>query len=166
MKLGSFDMLVHALDKAGVRYLVAGGLAVNAHGYLRFTRDIDVVVQLAPENIASAFSALEGIGYRPIVPITAADFADPAKRGAWNRDKGMTVLNFWCDRHPDTPVDMFVTEPFDFDEEYARALMKPLGSVAVRFVSIPSLIRMKEIAGRPQDKIDIEYLRKLADGAK
>ena len=52
------------------------------------------------------------------------------------------------------------------DEEYARALVKPLGSVAVRFVSIPSLIRMKEIAGRPQDKIDIDYLRKLADAGK
>jgi hypothetical protein len=163
MKLGSFDTLVRALDKAGVRYLVAGGLAVNAHGYLRFTRNVDLVLQLAPANIVAAFRALEGIGYRPIVPVTASDLADPAKRTAWNRDKGMTVLNFLCDGHPDTPVDVFVTEPFDFDEEYARALVKPLGSVAVRFVSIPSLIRMKELAGRPQDKIDIEYLRKLAD---
>ena len=51
------------------------------------------------------------------------------------------------------------------DAEYGRALVNPLGSIEVRFVSIPSLIRMKEIAGRPQDKIDIEYLRKLADGA-
>jgi hypothetical protein len=50
--------------------------------------------------------------------------------------------------------------------EYGRALVKPLGSIAVRFVSIPTLIRMKEIAGRPQDKIDIEYLRKLADASK
>jgi len=166
MKLGSFDLLVRALDRAGVRYLVAGGLAVNAHGYLRFTRDVDLVLQLAPENIASAFGALEGIGYRPLVAVTAADFADVAKRTAWIRDKGMTVLNFWCDRHRDTPVDVFVTEPFDFDEEYGRALVKPLGSVAVRFVSIPSLIQMKEIAGRPQDKIDIEYLRKLADASK
>ncbi len=131
MKLGSFDALVRALDSAGVRYLVAGGLAVNAHGYLRFTRDVDLVLQLAPGNIASAFGALEGIGYRP-----------------------------------DTPVDVLVTESFDFNEEYARALVKPLGSVAVRFVSIPALIRMKEIAGRLQDKIDIEYLRKLADAGK
>jgi len=138
MKLGSFDLLVHALDKAGVRYLVAGGLAVNAHGYLRFTRDIDLVLQLAPENIASAFGALAGIGYRPLVPVTAADFADVAKRTAWIRDKGMTVLNFCCDRHRDTPVDVFVTEPFDFDEEYGRALVKPLGArrSAVRVDSI------------------------------
>src|SRR5712691_11919572 len=89
MKLGSFDLLVRALDSAGVRYLVAGGLAVNAHGYLRFTRDVDLVLQLAPENIVSAFGALEGIGYRPLVRVTAADFADVAKRTAWIRDKGM-----------------------------------------------------------------------------
>ena len=166
MKLGSFDTLVRALDRAGVRYLVAGGLAVNAHGYLRFTRDVDLVLQLAPENIAAAFSALEAIVYRPIVPVTAADFADAGKRAGWIRDKGMTVLNFWCEHHRDTPVDVFVTEPFDFNDEYGRALVKPLGPVAVRFVSIPSLIRMKEIAGRPQDRIDIEYLQKLADAAK
>jgi hypothetical protein len=166
MKLGSFDTLVRALDGAGVRYLVAGGLAVSAHGYLRFTRDVDVVLQLSPKNIESAFAALEAIGYRPIVPITATDFADPAKRAAWVRDKRMTVLNFWSESHRDTPIDVFVTEPFDFEAEYARALVKPLGPVAVRFVSIPTLIRMKEAAGRAQDKIDIEYLRKLADAAK
>ena len=166
MKLASFDALVRALDEAGVRYLVAGGLAVNAHGYLRFTRDIDLVIQLVPENVLAAFGALERIGYRPLVPVAAADFADPARRSEWIRDKGMTVLNFWCDAHRDTPIDIFVTEPFAFDEEFRRALVKMLGAVAVRFVSIPSLIRMKEMAGRPQDRIDIEYLRKLADAAK
>ncbi len=166
MKLSSFDSLVRALDAAGARYLVAGGLAVAAHGYLRFTRDVDLVVQLAPDNILATFAALEEIGYRPLVPVTAAQFADPARRNEWIRDKGMTVLNFWSDRHRDTPVDVFVTEPFAFDDEYTRALLKPLGVVAVRFVSIASLIRMKELAGRPQDRIDIEYLRKLADAAK
>ena len=58
MKLGSFDVLVRALGKARVRHLVVGGLAVNAHGYLRFKRDVDLVVQLAPENVAAAFAAL------------------------------------------------------------------------------------------------------------
>ena len=166
MKLGAFDSLVRALEQAGVRYLVAGGLAVNAHGYLRFTRDVDLVLQLARANVISAFGALELVGYRPLVPITAAQFADSAQREQWIRDKGMTVLNFWSDRHRETPIDVFVTEPFDFDEEYARALVKPLGSVSVRFVSIPTLVRMKEAAGRPQDRIDIEYLRKLFDAAK
>jgi len=50
MKLTSFTVIVAALKEAGVRYLVAGGLAVNAHGHLRFTKDPDVVVQLVPES--------------------------------------------------------------------------------------------------------------------
>lgn len=41
MKLAGFEAIATALDDAGVRYLVAGGLAVNAHGYLRFTKDVE-----------------------------------------------------------------------------------------------------------------------------
>ena len=62
MRLTSFEMIAEALDSGGVLYLVAGGLAVNAHGVLRFTKDLDVVVQLIPENIARAFAALESLG--------------------------------------------------------------------------------------------------------
>lgn len=165
MKLASFDALVAALQQAGVRYLIAGGLAVNAHGYLRFTRDVDVVVQLMPDNIARAFAVLDRLGYRPVVPVTAAQFADAPTRQGWIRDKGMQVLQFWSDAHRETPVDMFVQEPFDFEDEYAHAPGKPLGGIEVRFVTIPTLIRMKQAADRPQDRIDIEYLRKrLEDG--
>ena len=60
MKLASFDALICALDTAGVRYLVAGGFAVNAHGYLRFTRDVDLVVQLVQENVLAAFALISG----------------------------------------------------------------------------------------------------------
>lgn len=160
MKLASFEALVAALQNAGVRYLVAGGLAVNAHGYLRFTKDVDLVVQLIPETIEAAFAALASLGYQPIVPITAAQFANAPLREGWIRDKGMQVLQFWSDQHRETPVDVFVTEPFPFDDEYKNALVKPLnGTIPVRVVSIPTLIRMKEVAGRPQDRIDIEHLR-------
>lgn len=165
MKLASFDALVSALQRAGVRYLIAGGLAVNAHGYLRFTKDVDVVVRLLPDNIERAFSVLADLGYRPLVPITAAQFGDARTREGWIRDKGMQVLQFWSDLHRETPVDMFVHEPFDFEDEYRRSLAKPLGRIEVRFVTIATLIRMKEAAGRPQDRIDIEYLkRRLQDG--
>jgi hypothetical protein len=160
MKLASFDALVSALQRADVRYLVAGGLAVNAHGYLRFTKDVDVVVQLVPGNIERAFAVLEDLGYRPVVPVTATQFGDAPTRERWIREKGMQVLQFWSDAHRETPVDMFVHEPFDFEDEYRRSVAKPLGQILVRFVTIPTLIRMKQAADRPQDRIDIEYLRK------
>ena len=167
MKLASFTTIAAVLNNAGVRYLVAGGLAVNAHGYLRFTKDVDIIVQLIPDNIERAFNALLTAGYRPSVPIIAAQFANQQTRAGWVRDKNMQVLQFWSDEHPETPIDMFVTEPFSFDEEYERALVKPLhGTIDVRFVSIPALIRMKEVAGRPQDFLDIEHLKVISDDVR
>lgn len=161
VKLASFEAIVRALNDAEVRYLVAGGLAVNAHGYLRFTKDVDFIIQLVPDNVERAFSALEILGYKPLVPVTATQFADEATREGWIRDKHMQVLQLWSDTHRETPVDIFVREPFAFDHEYSNALIKPLyGSVEVRFVTIPTLIAMKELAGREQDKIDVEYLRR------
>lgn len=167
MKVASFESIVRALNEAGVRYLIAGGLAVNAHGYLRFTNDIDFVIQLIPDNINRAFAALATLGYKPTVPVTAEQFADCAMREGWIRDRGMQVLQLWSDRHRETPIDIFVREPFPFDDEYARAVIKPLyEAVEVRFVSIPTLIKMKEAAGREQDRIDITHLRmRLEDDA-
>ncbi len=162
MKLASFDEIVHALNAAGVRYLVVGGLAVNAHGYLRFTKDVDLVVRLATPDILGAFRALGSLGYRPKVPVTGEQFADPAQRESWRKDKGMLVLQMWSDAHLETPVDIFVHEPFDFDLEYARALVgTDPGDPPARFVAIPALIAMKEAAGRAADLIDVEKLREI-----
>lgn len=164
MRLLSFEAIAIALQEAGVRYLVAGGLAVNAHGYLRFTKDVDIVIQLESGNLRRALGALSALGYKPAVPVTFDQFADPAQRESWVREKGMQVLQLWSDRHPETSIDIFVTEPFGFDAEYGHALEKPLREgLPVRFVTIETLIRMKEQAGRPQDLLDIENLRLRLD---
>lgn len=63
MKLASFEAVVRVLNEACMRYLVAGGVAVNAHGYLRFTQDVDLVIALDPVNIVGAFEALAKLGY-------------------------------------------------------------------------------------------------------
>ena len=75
MTLTSLELIIGALNFAGVRYLVVGGLAVAAHGYGRLTIDIDLVVQLAKANVLSALDALESLGYSPVAPVTAKDFA-------------------------------------------------------------------------------------------
>jgi hypothetical protein len=160
MKLNSFTAIATALDDAEVKYLIAGGLAVNAHGYLRYTKDVDIVLQLIPDNIERAFSALKALGYRPIVPISAAQFADAQMRQSWVNEKNMMVLQFWSDAHIETPIDMFVSEPFPFETEYAQALEKKLhDSIIVRFVSMQTLLGMKQSAGRPQDLADVEQLK-------
>lgn len=166
MNLAAFEAVAKALDAADVRYLVAGGLAVNAHGYIRFTIDIDLVIALEADNIRQAFHALARIGYRPTVPIKADDFARPEQRERWREEKGMRVLNFQSDAFRGTSVDVFVYEPFDFAHEYSIAMCgELLPGTDVRFVSIPTLIRMKEAAGRPRDLDDIQHLKWLQENA-
>ncbi len=167
MKLSSFEAIVEALHRKGVRYLVAGGLAVVAHGYLRLTKDVDLLVQLTAENVAAAFAALAELGYRPRQPVDAAGFADPAQRRRWIEEKAMVVLAFFSDRYRDTPVDVLVTEPLSFDEEYEQALVKELSpGLPVRFLRREPLIRLKREAARPQDLTDIDQLNLLAEGAE
>lgn len=162
MKLESFESILRALNQGGVRFIVVGGVAVNAHGYLRYTNDVDLVIELSKRDIVSAFANLEQIGYRPSNPIKAEDFADPQTRLTWRREKGMRVLKMWSDQHRETPLDIFVYEPFDFGLEYERALRQE-EQIPVRFASIPALIAMKREADRPQDRIDIEKLRQIAE---
>lgn len=162
MKLASVEAITRALNDARVPFIVVGGLAVNAHGYGRVTQDIDVVLKLEPATVRAAFGALASLGYAPRVPVTADGFADPAQRARWIAEKGMTVLNFHSERHRETPVDVFVTEPFDFDREYGLALVEELApSVPLRIVRLETLVRLKEDAARPQDLADVAELRSL-----
>jgi len=164
MKLAAFEAIVTALRDARVRYLVADGIAVNAHGYVRLTHDVDLVIQLKPGNIRPAFEALAGLGYRPSVPVTAEQFADATNRARWIREKGMQVLNFHSELHRPFTVDVFVSEPFDFDREYDAAMQGELApGLTVRFVSIPALIAMKRLANRPRDLDDIEHLELILE---
>lgn len=160
MKADSARVVFKALTDAQVRFLVVGGLAVNVYGLLRMTLDIDLVVQLVPQNIQRAFQALASAGYRPMVSVTAEQFADAETRETWFREKGMRVLRFHSDEHWQTPVDLFVVEPFSFEDEYKAATIRELSGVgAIRVVALETLKRMKEEAGRPQDLADLDSLR-------
>ena len=162
MKLTSLESITRALDAAGVPFIVVGGLAVVAHGYGRQTQDLDIVIRLQPDAVRGAFDALSSLGYQPRVPVSAEGFADPAQRARWIEDKGMTVLNFHSDQHVGTPVDVFVTEPFDFDEEYRLAMVEEIAPGApVHILRLERLLRLKREAGRPQDLADIAELRLL-----
>ena len=165
MKLASVSAIVEALNAAGVRFIVVGGVAVTAHGYGRFTQDVDLVIRLVPLQIRSTFDALASLGYRPLVPVTPEGLADSEQRARWIREKGMMVLNFRSEAHRETPVDLFAVEPFDFDEEYARALVEDIApGVPIRIVCLSTLLRLKREAGRPQDLADIAELRLIHEG--
>jgi hypothetical protein len=162
MKVASFEAIVRALNEAHVRFIVVGGIAVITHGYGRTTQDIDLVIRLEPDSISRTFAALSALGYLPRVPISAAEFADPAQRAHWIEERGMQVLNFHSDRHRETPVDIFISEPFDFDVEYRESMLhESTPGLPVRIVRLAALLAMKRAAGRSQDLADIDELNLL-----
>lgn len=162
MKAESVQAIFEVLGKSKVRFLLVGGLAVNSHGYVRATGDVDLVILLEERNLQAAFSALEGIGYFPAVPITSEQFADPTERRRWRDEKNMLVLKMWSEQHRETPIDIFLEEPFDFPLEYSRARLENYNeSTVVPVVALGTLLEMKESAGRPQDLADIKALKQL-----
>lgn len=162
MEVRSAEAIFRALGEAGSRYLLVGGLAVNAYGYVRYTKDIDIVLALDSKNVAISMEALAGLGFRPKIPVTVADFADRQTRESWIRDKGMLVLQLWSDSHRETPIDIFVKEPFAFDSEYARAVQFEFApDLWVPALSLDRLLEMKTAVGRPRDLEDVRQLKKL-----
>ncbi|MDD3179546.1 MAG: hypothetical protein PHQ04_04260 [Opitutaceae bacterium] len=162
MEVRSIEAIVQALNEAGVRYLIVGGLAVNAHGYERLTRDVDLVIGLEPANIIRGLRALLAIGYRTAIPVTPEEFADPARRATWRAEKNMIVLKLWSDVHRRTPIGVFVYEPFDFTREHAAARrLKVAGDLEAPVVGYEALIAMKAAAGRDRDLLDVKALRQL-----
>ena len=152
--------VARVLQEASIRYVFAGGVAVIAHGYVRTTHDLDIVVRLKQDNVVRVFEALASIGYQPKQPITGEQFADQHLRESWRSEKGMLVLQFWADGKPG--VDVFVYEPFDFEQEYAAAEVEVLEEGIVgRFLRVEALLEMKKEAGRHKDLADIEALLKI-----
>lgn len=93
--------LFQALDLGGVRYAVAGGLAVVLHGVPRMTFDVDLLLDWAPDNVQRLVGVLRAEGYRPRVPEPVERLLDPAARGSWRRDRGMLAFSL---HHPGRPM--------------------------------------------------------------
>ena len=162
MEVRSIETIVRALNDARVQYLIVGGLAVNAHGFARSTRDVDIVFQLDPSNAGKGLDALLQAGWKMAIPVTPAAFADPLMRESWRAEKHMIVLKLWSDSHRRTPVDIFIYEPFDFHRELPHALHVEIGpGLTAPFVSLETLLQMKREAGRPQDLVDIEEVSRI-----
>ena len=160
MKLSTLETVFHALNEACVRYLVAGGVAVNIHGYQRMTMDLGLVIQLDSDNINKAMRCLNQLGYIPIIPVTTDEFVDPDKRKKWIKTRNMQVLALQSKQFPETTIDIFVTEPFDFDKEYESAIQAELSpDTVIKIVNIPTLIEMKKKSGRARDLDDIIHLQ-------
>jgi len=161
--VGEIEAVLDSLNQARVRYLVVGGVAVVLHGYLRTTADLDLVIQLQPENVLRAMGALANLGYRPRAPVPAEAFADQELRDRWIREKGLAVFSLWSPAHPTLEIDLFVSEPFDFDAVYSRAIRVPLEKIEATVIALEDLIALKRQVGRPRDLEDVIALESLRE---
>jgi hypothetical protein len=89
------------------------------------------------------------------------EFADAEKRRQWREEKQMIVFQMYNPRPDSTRLDLFVTEPFDFEREYAAALWETVAGVPSPVLQMETLMEMKKQAGRPKDLGDLGELEKL-----
>lgn len=155
--------LFKALNDANVEYVIVGGLATILHGYARLTADIDLVINLDPQEAVKAIKAITGIGLKPRLPVDPMLFTDEAVRESWINDKNMLVFSFFQPENPLLILDVFVREPFPFQQMAQRAVSMDLGGITVPVCAISDLIAMKQKAGRAKDLEDIKYLQGLME---
>lgn len=136
-----------ALQDAGVRYAVCGGLAVTMHGASRTTKDIDLLV--AEQDIPRTLELLRPLGYVFVaLPLTFE--ADTPRERRVQRVSKIADGEHLC-------VDLLVAElVFSGLLDDTIEVQLPNGPLTV--VSLAGLLKMKQLAGRKQDLADLAKL--------
>jgi hypothetical protein len=164
MQASSVETIFRGLNEADVRYIVVDGFAVVVHGYARFTADLDLMLDLSDENVQRAIRVLKSEGFTPRIPVPIEQFADSATRESWVRDKNMVAYGLDSDLHPMMHVDIFASNPLNFEATYAQAVRREIANgVEVVVISLDGLIYLKEMSARPKDLLDVDHLRRLQD---
>ena len=162
MRKAEVETIFRKLNQAGVRYLIAGGVATVAYGYPRYTDDIDLALGMEHDNLLKAVHVLDSLGYHPRVPALLTDLADETKRRQWIEEKHAVVLNLDGKDPDNVTIDLFLQFPFDFDAEWNKAERKYVGDgTEAPIVALDTLIAMKEMAGRPKDLDDLIQLKRI-----
>ncbi len=139
-----FIDLLAVFERAGARYLLIGGYAVVAHTKPRYTKDIDLWVDPATDNLERVAQAL-------------SEFGAPAKAIADIRSCADDEI-VWFGVPPGR-VDLFKRIPgAEFDPSYRRRARVSLGDIEASVLAVDDLIAAKRAAGRPQDLLDVEAL--------
>jgi cellobiose-specific phosphotransferase system component IIB len=143
--LEELDQLISALNENEIEYAVCGGLALAIHGFARATLDIDILIQ--PESLEKAYKigAENGFDIRGL-DISFKERAVEIQRISKIDDNG-EVLS----------LDLLLVTPQIQDVWETREKIDFLGN-QLSVVSQIGLIKMKMLAGRPQDLADIERL--------
>jgi hypothetical protein len=146
MDPGPFERLLVALSRAEVRYLVVGGVACVLNGFVRTTEHVDLLVDTEPENLERLIDALSRFGEGHARELHVEDFSD---------EEGAVRLV------EDFPVDLFTRMGGRRYADMLRYRAVREGDPPIPFVNAEGLILLKSGSPRPQDRIDVEALRRL-----
>lgn len=146
--------ILRALAEHGVDFVVVGGIAVQAHGYIRGTGDVDIVPRpslLNLSRLAEALVDLEAEVLRATGPVNVTD-PQLLKRAP------LIPLITASGRLDLIDIEHLAGAPASFDELRGRALVVALNGFEIAVAGLDDLVRMKRAAGRPQDLTDIGAL--------
>lgn len=120
--------LIYAMNLAGAEYLVIGGVAIRAHGLMRTTRDIDLLIGPTIKN-ANLLNPIFVRRFQFQEGHTPAKLTELGKM-LTDKEKGIDIL---------TSID-----GFDFASAYARSCTLTIDGCRMRVPSIPDLIETKK----------------------
>jgi len=140
-----FKEFIQLLNDNQVKYLVIGGYAVAVHGHPRYTKDIDIWVEISEENAQKLVTVLTQFGFESL-GLTSDDFQAPDQ---------IIQLGY-----PPNRIDL-ITNPdgIDFQTCYDSKIEVILNDVPVKFINLDNLKKNKLASGRLQDLADLEKLQ-------
>ncbi|MDQ3726089.1 MAG: nucleotidyltransferase [Actinomycetota bacterium] len=147
--------MLERLTKAKVRFVLVGGLAVNAWGYVRGTRDVDVVPDPDPENLIRLDVLLQELGGKVDVDgrLLSSDaistFLRTGDRTLVDTELGQVDVLQGLPQVP--PYATLEGEATDVN----------MGGLVVRVCSLEHLLEMKRASARLRDKDDLEALEAI-----
>jgi hypothetical protein len=154
------EPLLDALVEHEVAFIVVGGYAVAAHGYVRATKDVDICPDPEPDNLHRLAAALVVLEAEPIgLDEFAGEFdLKPDLEGL--QHGGNWTLNT---KHGRLDVMQHIKglgeDGGGWRELVLHTVTRNFAGHECLFCSYEDLIRMKRSAGRPQDEIDINSLK-------
>jgi predicted nucleotidyltransferase len=151
--------ILRALAEGKVEFVVVGGIAVQAHGYIRATADLDVVPRPTLLNLSRLGETLVELQAAPRRTTATINVTDPQllKRVPMvpliTRYGRLDLLN----------IEHLAGAPASYDDLDSRALAVTLDGIEIRVAGLDDLLRMKRAAGREQDRLDIAALTRTDD---
>jgi hypothetical protein len=143
---GDFLDFIKLCNRFEVKYLVIGGYAVSVHGYPRYTKDLDICIELSDDNAEKMLQVINEFGFESL-NLTKDDFLRP---------DFITQLGYEPLR-----IDILNdVDGVDFEMAWQNKRIVTMQEEPVAFIGYHELLKVKEKAGRPQDIADIDKLKK------